>query len=158
MIKFLIAAAVALVAVPSVASASEFTGIRVEGSAGYDDVTAIQDRNEVTYGVAAGFDAEVYPRVIVGVEAGIENPFDGRAVSTSARVGYNVADKALVYGKIGYDRTKVSKSVELDGLRVGGGVEFKVGSRLFVGPEYNYTDFEGGAGRHAIKIRAGMRF
>lgn len=78
----------------------------------------------------------------------------------SARAGYLVTNDALVYGRVGWQRTNyevnsalagtsVSKSDTLNGVRVGGGVEYAVTDNILARLEYNYTDYE------ALKYTAG---
>ena len=151
-----LAAAAAFVATPVMAN--DFAGVRAEVTAGLDDVTDGVDTTKVAYGAGVGLDAELYKNVVVGVEATLDNVFDRRNIGASARLGYVVADKALVYAKVGYTNWKQTTTAELEGLRVGGGIEAN-----FVGPvygkvEYRYTDFDGGVGQHAGLVGLGVRF
>lgn len=150
------AAAAAFVAAP--AMANPFTGIRAEVTAGLDDVTAGIDPSEVTYGAGIGVDAELYKNVIVGVEANIDNVFDRRNIGASARLGYTVTDRVLVYGKVGYANWKQTTSTELEGLRVGGGVEARIAGPFYTKVEYRYTDFNRGVGQHGGLVGVGLRF
>ena len=153
-----IAAALAAATVAAPAAANDFTGPRVEVNAGIDDVTAAQDFNDVTYGAALGFDLGVTENVTLGVEASVDNVFDRRDIGASARLGYVVEDGVLLYGKVGYANYRDVASRDLDGLRVGGGVELALAGPLFTGVEYRYSDFEGGVGKHAGLVRVGLRF
>ena len=103
---FVMAAAAALAFAATPAMANDFTGVRAEVTAGLDDVTGGIDPTEVTYGAGIGLDAELYKNVVVGVEATLDNVFDRRNVGAAARIGYVVADRALVYGKVGYANWK----------------------------------------------------
>jgi len=151
-----LAAAVAFAATP--AMASNFTGVRAEATAGLDDVTGGVDPTEVTYGAGVGLDAELYKNVIVGVEATVDNVFDRRNVGAAARIGYVVADKALVYGKVGYANWKQTTTRELEGLRVGGGIEAILAGPVYGKIEYRYTDFDRGVGQHGGLVGIGVRF
>lgn len=153
---FVAAAAAALSATP--AMANDFTGIRAEVTAGADDVTGGVDLTDVTYGAGVGVDAELYKNVIVGVEATLDNVFDRRNVGASARLGYVVADKVLVYGKVGYANWKQTTTRELEGLRLGGGLEAKLAGPVYGKVEYRYTDFERGVGQHGGLVGVGVRF
>ncbi len=153
---FVAAAVAALSATPALAN--DFTGVRAEVTAGLDDVTGGVDPTEVTYGVGVGVDAELYKNVIVGVEATVDNVFDRRNIGAAARIGYVVADKALVYGKVGYSNWKQTTSAELEGLRVGGGIEANLVGPVYGKIEYRYTDFEGKVGNHAGLVGFGLRF
>lgn len=153
------AAALALFATP--AMANEFTGVRAEVTAGFDDVTGAPNAdksNTVTYGAGVGLDAELYDNVIVGVEATVDNVFSRRNIGASARVGYVVADTVLVYGKVGYSNWQAVTSTELEGLRVGGGVEANLVGPVYAKAEYRYTDFDRGVGRHGGFVGVGLRF
>lgn len=151
-----LAAATAFVATP--AMANDFAGVRAEVTAGLDDVTGGVDPTDVTYGVGLGLDAQLYKNVIVGVEATVDNVFDRRNIGASARIGYVVADKALVYAKVGYTNWKQTTTAELEGLRVGGGVEASLFGPVYGKVEYRYTDFDRGVGQHGGLIGLGVRF
>lgn len=154
---FVAAAAAALSATP--AFASDFTGLRAEVTAGLDDVTNGVDPTEVTYGAGVGIDAELYKNVIVGVEATVDNVFDRRNIGAGARLGYVVADKVLVYGKVGYSNWKQTTSAELEGLRVGGGLEANLYGPVYGKVEYRYTDFSNSrVGQHGGLVGLGLRF
>lgn len=155
---FVMAAAAALALVATPAMANEFTGVRAEVTAGLDDVTGSFDPTEVTYGAAVGLDAELYTNVVVGVEATLDNVFDRRNVGAAARIGYVVADKALVYGKVGYANWKQTTTRELEGLRLGAGVEAKIAGPVYGKVEYRYTDFDGNVGQHGGLVGIGVRF
>lgn len=149
-------AVLALAATP--AMAGDFTGVRAEVTAGLDDVTGGVDPTKVTYGAGVGLDAKLYNNVIVGVEATVDNVFDRRNVGAGARVGYVVADKALVYAKVGYANWKQTTSSELEGLRVGGGIEANLYGPVYGKVEYRYTDFNRGVGQHGGLVGLGLRF
>ena len=151
-----LAAAAAVIATP--AMASDFTGIRAEVTAGLDDVTRGVDPTKVTYGAAVGLDAELYKNIVVGAEATLDNVFDRRNVGAAVRVGYVVADTALVYGKVGYANWKQTPTRALDGLRLGAGVEANVYKSVYAKAEYRYTDFERGVGQHGGLVGVGLRF
>lgn len=153
----LVATATALIATPALAG--DFTGPRAELSAGWDDVTKSTDRNDLTYGGAIGVDVGLTKGVTVGVEANADNVFDkNRTIGAAARLGFQISDNALVYGKVGYSNYRDVFSRKLDGLAVGGGVDVKVAGPFYAGAEYAYHDFEGGVGRHAVKAKVGIRF
>lgn len=155
---FVMAAAAALALAATPAMANDFTGVRAEVTTGLDDVTGGVDPTKVTYGAGVGLDAELYSNVIVGVEATLDNVFDRRNVGASARLGYVVADKALIYGKVGYANWKQTTSRELEGLRLGAGVEAKLYGPVYGKVEYRYTDFNRGVGQHGGLVGLGVRF
>lgn len=149
-------AALALITTP--AMANDFTGVRAEVTAGLDDVTGGVDPTEVTYGAGAGIDAELYDNVVIGVEATVDNVFDRRNIGAGVRLGYVLADTVLVYGKLGYANWKQTTSAEIEGLRVGGGVEANLYGPVYAKVEYRYTDFDGGVGQHGGLVGIGLRF
>lgn len=153
-IIFAISAMLASALIATPAMAEDFTGFRLEATTGVDDVTGIRERGEdVSYGVAAGYDAPLGDKFIVGVEANVDNAFDYRDIGASARVGYKVTDSVLVYGKAGYTDFR-----GLEGVRLGGGVEAVVTGRVYVKAEYLYSDLERNAGRNQGLIGVGVRF
>ena len=151
----LAAAAATIFAAPAVAS--DFTGPRLEVTAGADDVTNGVDPTNITYGVGVGYDIQVSDFVL-GVEAAVDNVFDRRDVGVGARLGYVVNENVLVYGKAGYANWRQVPSVTVEGLRFGGGLEVNLSDSVFTGVEYRYTDFEDGVGKHGGMVRLGYRF
>jgi outer membrane immunogenic protein len=139
------------------AKANDFGGIYVEATGGYDDVLGQKDTTNVTYGAAAGINVPVTDHVIVGAEATLDNVFDRRDVGASARIGYTLG-KFMPYAKIGYSNYRDVRSRNLDGFRVGGGVEYNIGHSSYVKVEYRYTDFEKNIGKHGVLGGVGIRF
>jgi outer membrane immunogenic protein len=149
-------AALAL-ATPAVA-ANPFTGVRAEATVGLDDVTGGRDTTAVSYGVGLGLDAEVWPRVVVGVAANLDNVFDRQQVAANARLGYVVTDRVMVYGTAGYANWYQLTNRDLHGFRAGAGVEARVAGPLYAKVEYRYSDFQSGVGQHGVVAGAGLRF
>lgn len=150
------AAATALFATP--AMAGDFTGHRLEVIAGADDVTGGVDTTEVAYGVGAGFDVPLFKNVVAGIDVTVDNVFDRVNVATSARLGYVVSDAVLVYGKVGYANWQQTTSRDLNGLRIGGGLETNLFKNVYGKVEYRYTDFDRGVGQHGGLVGVGIRF
>lgn len=148
-------AATAFVATP--AMASDFAGPRLEVTAGADDVTAGVDPTDVTYGVGAGYDVQ-FGKVVVGVEAALDNVFDRRDIAVGGRLGYVVNDNVLAYGKVGYANWRQVAGADIEGLRLGGGLEVNLAGPVYGKVEYRYTDFEGGLGKHGGLVGVGIRF
>jgi outer membrane immunogenic protein len=162
----------------------------------------------VAFGVGAGFDFDL-GGVVAGVEAEyVEStgkqeadetldgiPFTsrietGRDIYVGGRLGFRVAPTTLVYGKAGYTNTSVefaAKSSDerfeldsnVDGWRLGGGIEQMFGPNLYGKVEYRYSnynnldfsdnfDFEDlesedfgtkiDLDRHQVMVGLGMRF
>ncbi len=157
--KLLIAVIAALaITTPAVAQAADFTGPRIEATASVVDVTKARDTTDISYGAVVGVDVAVADKVTLGVEASSDNPFDkNRTVGAAARLGYIVADNVLLFGKVGYDNYR-NVGRNLDGLRLGGGVEVNVSDNAFVKVEGRYADFEKGVGTAGALVGVGLRF
>lgn len=96
----------------------------------------------------------------------------GRDLYAGARIGAAVGSNMLVYARGGYTNARVTTSYDhptnaaldlttrenLDGIRVGGGLEFAVGSNAFVKTEYRYSNYEQGFDRHQVVGGFGLRF
>lgn len=156
--KIFLAAIAASLLASSPAMANEFTGLRAEATVGADSVTKGVDATNITYGAGVGFDAELYKNVVVGLEANVDNVFDRRNIGASARLGYVFNDKVMLYGKVGYANWKQVTSKDLEGLRLGAGVEYKITGPFYGKLEYRYTDFKGKTGQHGALAGVGVRF
>jgi outer membrane immunogenic protein len=136
-----------------------FTGLRVEATAGVNDIQNVRDRNDVVYGFAIGADAPVGDKFTVGVEANTRNVFeDNRQVGVQARVGYAFTPKTLGYALGGYNSYRSFQDFDRDGFAVGAGFEHLISDRTFVKAEYRYSDFNGEAGDNAVTAGIGIRF
>lgn len=146
----------------------------------------------VVYGGAIGYDVQA-GGVVIGAEAeltgsttdiranGVDVAGDelvvgaGRDIYLGARVGAPVSDRALIYAKGGYTNARVNTTysvgsstledhVDLDGWRVGAGVEYKVSPNVYVKGEYrysNYPEIEGyeiDLDRNQVVAGVGIRF
>lgn len=153
----------------------------------------------VVYGVAAGYDFDL-GGVVLGVEGEFsestgeqENDESvdgfsariqtGRDLYVGGRVGFPVTPSTLVYAKGGYTNTSIEAAYEdevesfefdsnVDGYRLGAGVEQKFGTNLYGKIEYRYSnydslDFDDGPedlvtdidlDRHQVVAGIGMRF
>lgn len=192
MLKYCLAAAVAAAGVaspvfaqdaePAAAKPSEFTGFKLEGLAGYDE--------GFVYGVAAGYDIQL-GRLVLGAEAEASDSTDkecltsafapgdrfcarsGRNLYVGGRIGFTVAPRTLLYGKIGYTNQRIgldyvagtpatlasfSTADNLDGIRLGAGLEQKLGRNAYVKGEYRYSDYETGDFKHDGVVGIGFRF
>lgn len=171
-ILFVAAAAAALSATP--AMAADFSGPRVEVTAGVDDVTGAVDTTDIAYGTVLGYDLQ-FGKVVLGAEATaallVNSSLEKADLGAAARLGVKATDNILVYGRVGYTnierpqvctgtRTIVCRNApNLDGVTVGGGVETKLAESLFGKVEYRYTDFSNSAvGRHGVLVGLGLRF
>ncbi|MEM7689709.1 MAG: outer membrane beta-barrel protein [Pseudomonadota bacterium] len=154
---------------------------------GADAVTLDARSKGITYGAYAGYDLQI-SNFVVGVEAGF-NP-NGRTITgdvagggtaefnpkwsanVSARAGVVVADRALLYGRVGYNRTRYSVSrfatgdttatatqnENADGLMFGGGAEFAFNENAAFRVEYRRTNLDGSLRSDQILAGATLRF
>jgi outer membrane immunogenic protein len=157
----------------------------------------------IAYGVGAGFDFDL-GGFVAGVEGeyiwseasteydttgftdfGVENIDAGRDLYLGARVGFVATPSTLVYAKGGYtnasmdvlasdNTTDVETDLDLDGWRVGAGVEQMMGENVFVKLEYRYSNYKEGEveapsgaesdrfdvdlDRHQVMLGVGARF
>lgn len=147
-----------------------------------------EHKDGILYGIGAGYDVAVGGTTIAGIEAevndssakvcaGSETATDPRLCARAARdlyvggrIGTVVGGKALLYAKAGYtngrykftsddgsNRSTLS-SDDLNGVRVGAGVEYPLSANTFVKTEYRYSNYEQGVTRHQVVGGFGMRF
>jgi outer membrane immunogenic protein len=190
--KLIVAAlAASTLATPALAEGrGPFTGVRVEGLAGWDRPQANGDHADgVAYGVGAGFDFQAGGAVL-GIEGEASKSTakecidsfaiagdrlcskTGRDLYVGGRVGGVVGRATLLYAKAGYTNARseatynsnlagsaIARShANLDGFRVGAGVEQAVGRKAFVKAEYRYSNYEQGVDRHQVVAGLGIRF
>ena len=137
-IMFALTALTAVVATP--AMADSFTGPRLTGVVGYQDITAIPSNRSFTYGAEVGYDHKFIGPVTVGVEAGLDNVFDRTDVNVGGRLGYEVTPHTLVYVGLGYDNLRDLEAHNLQGLRTTAGLDVNVIGPVSVGAQYTHTD------------------
>ena len=180
-----IAIAAAAVAT-SPATAQTFDGpfVGVQGGWNHDDVNVPSsiaaaprlkaERDSVTGGGFIGYDREVAPRVVLGVEGSFDvNADDALATrgrdtllrveprfsfDLGARAGYVVADRTLLYVRGGYKNMQATVTdvatagsrrghETFDGWSAGAGVERAITDRIHARVEYRYSDL----GSDAVK-------
>ena len=158
--KYAILGALGLaLAAPAAAQNDNFTGVRIGATAGVDDVTGVRDTTDVVYGADIGVDFPVGDRVTLGVEGFSTNFFeDERTIGAAARMGYAVTDNVLPFVRVGYTNYQDVFSRELDGLVVGGGLEYSISDNSYARVEYRYSDFEQNIGNHGALVGIGLRF
>jgi outer membrane immunogenic protein len=167
------AIAAACVSVPAFAQdEAPFTGPRAGVVGGYDK---LQGRDGFVYGVTAGYDLAVLPKITAGVEVGLtdstakgEADVNGirtdasRDLSASLRLGYVVTPRVLAFGKVGYATSRFETAGfhdNLEGVRYGGGLELSVTPRTYLSAEYQRTEYEDNVGgRDAALVGVGFRF
>ena len=176
------------IAAPAFAQTADLGGLRVEGLAGYESTDVEdEDADGFAYGVGVGFDGQS-GNMVFGIEAeAMESGIDecvndaiavgdvlcangGRDLYVGGRVGVGVGTSSLVYLKGGYSNARieldydpavgntVTTSEDLDGVRVGGGVQFGLGTNLYAKAEYRYSNYEQGFDKHQGVIGLGFRF
>ncbi|MGH6695843.1 outer membrane protein [Sphingopyxis sp.] len=146
----------------------------------------------VAYGGAIGYDMQ-FGRAIVGIEGELTGSTTdartdnllvagdrlrlkaGRDLYVGGRVGIAISPLALGYVKAGYTNarlnaryrngnTTVEDSDNLDGYRLGAGLEYKVGPTTYIKGEYRYSHYGELAGydadidRHQFLAGVGVRF
>lgn len=154
----------------------ETTDVEDEGSDG------------VTYGVGLGYDVQAGSTVFgIEAEAtksgldecvgGVEIAGDqlcvegGRDLYAGGRFGAAIGANSLIYAKAGYTNarlraeyratptgTLVSTKDDLDGVRVGGGIQFGLGTGAYAKAEYRYSNYQDGFDKHQGVVGLGLRF
>jgi outer membrane immunogenic protein len=96
----------------------------------------------------------------------------GRDLYAGGRIGAVLGSNALLYARAGYTNARVGLAYDhptdntldvtttdnLDGVRVGAGLEYALGSNSFVKAEYRYSNYEQGFDRHQAVAGFGFRF
>lgn len=147
-----------------------------------------------TSGVVLGIEGEYmdseasteYDTTAFGAESfGVGNIEAGRDLYVGARVGVLAGERALVYAKGGYtnarynvlatdNATDTETDIDLDGWRVGAGVEYALSENLYLKGEYRYSNYQEGeveapsgletdrfdidVDRHQVMAGVGFRF
>jgi outer membrane immunogenic protein len=157
---FVALAATTLVATPAMAqdaaAQTSFTGPRVGVNIGVAD-DDLFGTESFTYGAEVGYDFDAGGAVI-GITGEIQDSDDiTRELALTGRVGARVGSNALIYATGGYSNIRVI-GVNVDGFRIGGGVELGIGSKGFVKFEQRYGNYEYGIDLYQSLIGAGLRF
>jgi outer membrane immunogenic protein len=160
-------------------SAGTFNGAHVEALGGWDRVQGEGSHDDgVLYGVGAGYDIQ-RGNAVFGVEGEASDStqkekFDGltehasRDLYVGGRAGAVIGGNNLLYAKAGYTNARYAVSGtstgadlahgNLDGVRVGAGIEHQLSNRAFVKTEYRYSNYEKGVSRNQVVAGVGMRF
>ncbi|MBB3035244.1 outer membrane protein [Alteriqipengyuania lutimaris] len=139
------------------------------------------------YGGAIGYDVDL-GSVVIGPEAeltgstadtdfengdfegfGFGNVSAGRDLYLGARVGVKANENMMFYAKGGYTNakldlrtndgtTELETDYDLDGYRVGGGLEYAFGNNLFTNIEYRYSNYSRAEGDFADDVADSERF
>lgn len=161
------AIAAACVSAPVFAQdAAPFTGPRAGVTLGYDNAG---DEDGFAYGVTAGYDLALAPRITGGVEVSLGDTTVGdsgveisRDLAASLRVGFVATPRVLAFGKVGYATTRIETlgvGAAFEGVRFGGGLEFAATPNTYISAEYQRTEYEQNiGGRDAAMVGVGFRF
>jgi len=183
MSKFIIAALLAsAAAAPALAqdtTGASFSGAHVEALGGWDRVQGQGSHDDgILYGVGAGYDVR-RGNTVFGIEGeatdstqkqkfGAVTEKASRDLYVGGRIGTVVGGNNLLYLKAGYTNARfkaegTATGVDLadgnlDGVRVGAGVEHALSDRAFVKAEYRYSNYEQGVSRNQVLAGIGLRF
>ncbi len=145
-------------------------GIAYGAGVGYDFQTG---------GMVIGVEGEVSDSTVDECIGGVALAGDqlcaefGRDLYVGGRVGGTLSPNTLIYAKAGYTNGRVALDYEdgtagtaldyrlsenLDGLRVGGGLEFALGPNSFAKAEYRYSNYEQDFDKHQVVAGFGFRF
>lgn len=185
--KLIIAASAAacIIASPAMAqNVGDFSGFKGGVVAGYDNADFgtvfigserfdLKNAKGLLYGINIGYDRQT-GKFVYGVEfeatdsaADVDDRFlgqieMGRELYAGGRIGFVVSKNALIYGKVGYAdarlRTVGSQAINLDGFKVGAGVEYKFKKNLFVRAEYRYSELDRSLKRNQGVLGFGIQF
>ncbi len=150
-------------------------GFSYGGLLGYDF-----QRGNIVYGIEGEVTdsttkARSYNEFAAGDRFSVEA---GRDLYVGGRLGYVISPQAMVYGKAGYTNARVESRYQaatssdselvdkanLDGFRLGAGLEYKLSPTAFVKGEYRYSHYGDVDGydidldRHQLMAGLGIRF
>lgn len=190
--KLIVVAALAAASLAAPAFAQDrapFTGLRVEGIAGWDRPQVPNAHsNGIVYGAGLGYDFQA-GRAVLGVEGEVSDSSAkkcadfvisagdrlcadaGRDLYVGGRIGALVAPTTLLYAKAGYTNGRFNTTYttvtgagnfrtrdNLNGFRVGAGIEQSLGGNAYVKAEYRYSNYEQNVDRHQVVAGFGFRF
>ena len=156
----LAALALSIPALSTPALAADFTGPRVGANIGFAD-DDFAGTEAFTYGVNVGYDFDLGGLVAGGTLEYQDSEEDGfgRDLSVVARLGGKAGENVLLYGLAGYTNLSVEGTgIELDGYRLGAGVEVAFTDNVYGNFEYRYSNYELDAEAHQMVIGIGYRF
>lgn len=185
---------------PRVGAILGWDGLRAGSTEDTDFRGDDESANGLLYGADVGYDV-AFSGAVVGIEgeitgstAKVDNNVEnfgygrvktGRDLYLGARVGFLAAPTTMIYAKGGYTNARLDltrrngevttdRHYNLDGYRVGAGVEQAMGQRAYVKAEYRYSnygdarlEYANGANtdnfsvdtdRHQVVVGAGIRF
>jgi len=184
MSKYLIAAlavSTAALAAPAMAQDADktFNGAHVEALGGWDRVQGEGQHDDgVLYGAGAGYDIR-RGNAVFGIEGEVSDSTQkqnvgaltehaSRDLYVGGRAGVVVGGNNLLYAKAGYTNARYTVSGtdtgvdlahgNLNGARVGAGIEHQLSNNMFVKAEYRYSNYEKGVSRNQVVGGVGIRF
>jgi outer membrane immunogenic protein len=146
------------------------------------------EEDGILYGIGVGYDVNVGRNAFVGVdlsadlssgdacEAGLVVVNDNtcvevrRDLAAGLRAGVRVSENTSVYALAGYTNARfrisyttpanvtTTTSDNLDGFRLGAGVQQNLGGNLYGKVEYRYSNYEAGTERHNVLLGVGITF
>ena len=140
------------------AAAQDFAGPRVGVNLGVADDDFL-GTEALTWGVEAGYDLSL-SGAIVGAQIEYKDDFDdelGREIAVTGRAGLPMSANSLVFVSTGYTNLDAGP-VELDGLRLGAGLEFATGSNVLFKFEQRYNNYEYDFETWQTLVGVGYRF
>lgn len=189
---------------PRIAVLGGYDGIRPGSSEDSDFEGDDQTVDGFLYGVEAGYDIAIGPRAVIGADLeysdstgkvetdstdpeffGFGRVSTGRDLYVGLRAGLRATPNTLVYAKGGYTNARLNvlandgetefrENFELDGWRLGAGLEQALGTNAFAKVEYRYSnysnanfefadggvsgDFDIDTDRHQVVAGLGWRF
>ncbi|MFV0643786.1 MAG: outer membrane protein [Sphingomonadaceae bacterium] len=162
-------------------NSADFVGPRAEVMVGYENIKASvlpTNENGVAWAGAIGYDMRLANNVIAGVDLEMGDSDNsrnlsptlhvdtGRTLYAGGRLGYAVSPATMIYTKAGYANSELRLvnsgttiyAGEVEGIRLGGGLEQQIGSKAFVKGEYRYTNQEDTVSSHQAMAGVGIRF
>jgi outer membrane immunogenic protein len=166
---------------PAAAGPSQFSGFKAEAVAGISEEIFVGgglgydfQKGNFVFGV----EGEATTSVGKDCEVLMSNIQDrlclklGRDLYAGGRIGMVLGRGALLYGKAGYTNLRLKDTYDpgtsggtgfeftrhLDGVRVGAGIEQKLGGSAYVKGEYRYSNYESNNWKHDGLVGIGFRF
>lgn len=147
-------------------------------------LTKVAKPNGFLYGGSVGYDFKIGKSAAIGIDGemtmstgsftvtsgNVKSNVDfGRDIYVGGRFTLAASDNVNLYLKAGYSAARLRERVTVgnttsrvkgtaDGIRVGVGAQFAIGSKAYFGPEYRYSNYESGISRHQIGGVLGFRF
>jgi outer membrane immunogenic protein len=146
------------------------------------------EEDGILYGIGLGYDVPIGENAFVGIdlsadlssgdvcENAVIAPNDEaclevrRDLAAAVRAGVNVAPNTAIYGLAGYTNARFRAeyttpagvttvaSENLDGFRIGGGIQQRFGGNAYGKIEYRYSNYEAGTERHNVLVGIGLTF